>query len=299
MSLPLSRRIAQAALLVAAGATPLVAAGAASADQLAKPGTDLGAGVSKLDGVTSTSTVTGEAHSATRALGTTGSVLTGMVLPMATGAAGTAANGLLADPTSSLGGPAELVADHTKQGTSQGSGQGDTTAATGELTDAVGKFAPAAQGPLHAASANRSMPMSAPGLSGAPGMPGVSGKPVVGAPKIDTGAKVSEALDKATGGLDRMLNGELLSDNPVDGVRQLTTRVPATHGLGTQIPDTGKVSAAAEELTGSLSGREQLTDSLPPAVEHTLGAVPATEKYREITRLPGLVLPGQVARAPR
>lgn len=59
MSLPLSRRIAQAALLVAAGATPLVAAGSASASQLVPQGTDLAQGISRLDGVTSHSNLKG------------------------------------------------------------------------------------------------------------------------------------------------------------------------------------------------------------------------------------------------
>jgi len=73
MSLPLTRRIAQAALLVAATAAPLAAAGAASATEVV-PQTDLGAGVTKLADVpNSGDTVQGATHELGQMVGTTGS----------------------------------------------------------------------------------------------------------------------------------------------------------------------------------------------------------------------------------
>lgn len=72
MSLPLTRRIARAALLIAAGAAPVVgAAGSASAAEL--PATpDLG-GVTALDGAGLGNTVDGAAQNTTGLAGETGS----------------------------------------------------------------------------------------------------------------------------------------------------------------------------------------------------------------------------------
>ncbi|GAA1929043.1 ATP-binding protein [Streptomyces durmitorensis] len=72
MSLPLTRRIARAALLIAAGAAPVVgAAGSANAAEL--PATpDLG-GVTALDGAGLGNTVDGAAQNATGLAGETGS----------------------------------------------------------------------------------------------------------------------------------------------------------------------------------------------------------------------------------
>ncbi|MFI6104424.1 ATP-binding protein [Streptomyces sp. NPDC051310] len=71
MSLPLTRRIARAALLIAAGAAPVVgAAGSASAVELPKA-PDL-AGVSSLDTAAVTGTVDGATRSATGLAGEAG-----------------------------------------------------------------------------------------------------------------------------------------------------------------------------------------------------------------------------------
>ncbi|MBP0460749.1 ATP-binding protein [Streptomyces montanisoli] len=82
MSLPMTRRIARAALLVAAGAAaPVVAAGAANAASL--PGaTDLGA-VSSLDGANVGNTLDRGAQQATDMAGQTGSHIVGTAVPAA------------------------------------------------------------------------------------------------------------------------------------------------------------------------------------------------------------------------
>ena len=82
MSLPLSRRIARAALLVAATAAPVVgAAGAANAVEL-PAGSNLG-GLTALDGEGLGNTVDGAAQGATGAAGKTGSEAVGTALPAA------------------------------------------------------------------------------------------------------------------------------------------------------------------------------------------------------------------------
>lgn len=79
---PLTRRIARAALLVAAGAAaPAVAAGAANAASLPQA-TDLGA-VSSLDGSNVGNTVDQGARAATSMAGTTGAHVVGTAIPTA------------------------------------------------------------------------------------------------------------------------------------------------------------------------------------------------------------------------
>ncbi|MFI1185276.1 ATP-binding protein [Streptomyces californicus] len=82
MSLPLTRRIARAALLIAAGAAPVVgAAGAASAAELPQT-TDLG-GLTSLDGASVGNTLDSTARQGTEAAGQTGGRLVGTALPAA------------------------------------------------------------------------------------------------------------------------------------------------------------------------------------------------------------------------
>ncbi|MEU3206991.1 hypothetical protein ABZ702_24600, partial [Streptomyces cyaneofuscatus] len=82
MSLPLTRRIARTALLIAAGAAPVVgAAGAASAAELPQT-PDLG-GLTALDGAGLGNTVDSAAQQGTQAAGDTGGRLVGTALPAA------------------------------------------------------------------------------------------------------------------------------------------------------------------------------------------------------------------------
>ncbi|MFB8125753.1 ATP-binding protein [Streptomyces bacillaris] len=82
MSLPLTRRIARTALLIAAGAAPVVgAAGAASAAELPRT-PDLG-GLTALDGAGLGNTVDSAARQGTQAASETGGRLVGTALPAA------------------------------------------------------------------------------------------------------------------------------------------------------------------------------------------------------------------------
>ncbi|MER7753510.1 hypothetical protein [Kitasatospora sp. NPDC097643] len=90
MSHPLTRRIAQAALLVAAGATPLVAAGSASAlggDALL-PKSDLAAPLGQLTNTDTGSTVQHTTHQLGQATGTTGAATVAAGVPAAADATG-------------------------------------------------------------------------------------------------------------------------------------------------------------------------------------------------------------------
>jgi hypothetical protein len=87
MSLPLTRRFAQAALLIGAAAAPLIGAGAAQAAAL--PPTDLG-GLTNLDGASVGNTVDGASQQATGLAGQTGSQAMKSTLPATGRIVGTA-----------------------------------------------------------------------------------------------------------------------------------------------------------------------------------------------------------------
>ncbi|MFE0463933.1 hypothetical protein ACFW1A_32235 [Kitasatospora sp. NPDC058965] len=236
MSLPLSRRIAQAALLVAAGATPLVAAGSASADQLVPKGTDLGSGISKLDGVTSASTLKGETHQVGQALGKTGSVLSGTAVPAAADVTGTAAGAALPQT--------DRVVPNLSDPT------GATTTGGGPLADTVSKLAGltplggALPGPV---AAPRAMPAS---------MPLVEHTSQPHGPEMPTLPTVS--------GLDKVLDPQALS-NPLGATGRLAEHVPATSSLAGQLPSQDRVLGAvpAADSLDHVPATAPLADALP------------------------------------
>ncbi|MEU6945878.1 ATP-binding protein [Streptomyces sp. NPDC046316] len=123
MSLPLTRRIARAALLVAAGAAPVVgAAGSASAMDHNIAPTGALSGISSLDGAGVGNAVDGASQTATGVVGDTGSKAVDKTVPAAGKTVGEA--GRTAAPA------AQKVA-------------GDATGSAGEV---LGETAPAAGG---------------------------------------------------------------------------------------------------------------------------------------------------------
>ncbi|WP_327068808.1 hypothetical protein [Kitasatospora sp. NBC_01302] len=242
MSLPLSRRIAQAALLVAAGATPLIAAGSASAAELVPHGTDLGSGFSKLDGVTKTSTLQGETHQAGQALGTTAAVLGRTAVPAAADATGMMAATALPQTD-------KMVDELNHQ-------DGSTTAASGLLTETAHKLVPLVGGSLPG-GATRSMPaMPASPLSGTGALAAPGSLP--GPPTVS--------------GVDKVVNADTVS-NPLGATRHLLGQVPATSSLSAAMP-------GQDRLAGALPSSEGLGSALPDS-GHLLGAVPATQHLGE------------------
>ncbi|MEV4556153.1 hypothetical protein AB0K51_04030 [Kitasatospora sp. NPDC049285] len=123
MSLPLSRRIAQAALAVAATAAPMaLAAGTASATEVV-PQTDLGAGVTKLADVpNSGDAMQGATHELGQMVGTTGAATLAAGGP----AAGDAAGNTLA---------------HSLPSTDDALGKLGPVGKAGRLTDSLGTVA--------------------------------------------------------------------------------------------------------------------------------------------------------------
>jgi hypothetical protein len=89
MSLPLTRRIARAALLIAAGAAPVVGA-AGSASALALPQAPLGGGLTALDAEALGSTVEGASQTTTELAGETGGNAVKHTVPAAGKAVGKA-----------------------------------------------------------------------------------------------------------------------------------------------------------------------------------------------------------------
>ncbi|RKE20980.1 hypothetical protein [Streptomyces sp. TLI_171] len=143
MSLPLTRRIAQAALLVAATAAPLAAAGAASATEVV-PQTDLGAGVTKLADVpNSGDAVQGATHELGQMVGTTGAATLAAGGP----AAGDAAGNTVA---------------HSLPSTDDALGKLGPVGKAGQLTGAVGmlsdRLAPAVEEKVGPAVADKVVP---------------------------------------------------------------------------------------------------------------------------------------------
>ncbi|MEU6761146.1 ATP-binding protein [Streptomyces sp. NPDC046853] len=134
MSLPLTRRIARAALLIAAGAAPVVgAAGSASAAELpASP--DLG-GVSSLDTAGLGNTVDGASRSATGLAGETGSKAVKKGVPAAGKVVGTGAKTTTPVAQKAAGDLAGNAGDAVGETT-------DTATKGGLPTDTVGKGLP-------------------------------------------------------------------------------------------------------------------------------------------------------------
>ncbi|MDH6575505.1 hypothetical protein [Kitasatospora sp. MAP5-34] len=145
MSHPLTRRIAQAALLVAAGATPFVASGSASAADLL-PKSDLGAGLTQFDAPSGASTVQGAAHDLGEAAGTTGAATVQAGVPATADAAGHTVAAALPDANKTLGGVTGPAAK--------------TAATTGTLTSVAGRLAPALLDRVGPAVAGKLTPVS-------------------------------------------------------------------------------------------------------------------------------------------
>ncbi|MGF1429426.1 hypothetical protein [Kitasatospora sp. LaBMicrA B282] len=287
MSLPLSRRIAQAALLVAAGATPLVAAaGSASAHELVPQGTDLGQGISRIDGLTEHSTVRTTAHSLGQALGTTGALLSAKAVPAATDAAAQAATDKLPE-TGKLTDPAQLVDQLAHQ-------PGTPLAGVTQLTAATGQLSKLPVGTVLSGGPQRSMPMSA----GAPtaSMPGMTG----GAPSNPL-EHLPIPQGPAVNGVDKFAGPETLN-HPVAATGHLLEQVPATSSLGQSVPSEDRLATAVpatDHLTGALPLHDttaQLGRQLPAA--QSLGNLPSTDHLTHGLQNTGdLLHPGQATDA--
>lgn len=132
MSLPLTRRIARAALLVAAGAAPVVgAAGSASAVEL--PATSNLGGLTALDGAHVGNTVDGAAQNATGLAGDTGGKAVKKVVPAAGKAVGKGAKTATPAAQKAAGGLAGGAGDVVGDAAGSATGGGLPTSTLGGL----------------------------------------------------------------------------------------------------------------------------------------------------------------------
>ncbi|MFF7455881.1 hypothetical protein [Kitasatospora sp. NPDC008115] len=142
MSHPLTRRIAQAALLVAAGATPLAAAGSASAADALLPKGDLAAPLGQLTNTDAGSTLQHTTHQLGQAAGNTGAATVAAGVPAA------------ADATGSI--VAQQLPEANEKAGSLTAPLDQTAATTGELSHVAPKVARALAGKLGEAVTGKS-----------------------------------------------------------------------------------------------------------------------------------------------
>ncbi|MER7704920.1 hypothetical protein ABTX81_18755 [Kitasatospora sp. NPDC097605] len=143
MSHPLTRRIAQAALLVAAGATPLVAAGSASAADALLPKSDLAAPLGQLTNTDAGSTLQHTTHQLGQAAGNTGAATVAAGVPAA------------ADATGSI--VAQQLPEANEKASSLTAPLDQTAATTGELSAVTPKLARTLAGKLGEAVTGKSV----------------------------------------------------------------------------------------------------------------------------------------------
>lgn len=219
MSHPLTRRIAQVALIVAAGATPLAAAGSAAASDLLPAGTDLGAGLTKLDAPSNQSTLQHATHNVGEVAGATGAATVATGVPAAADATG--ATVAMASPQADrMLGKVTSPLDRTTQ-------------ATGDLATAADRTMPGivehlAQNAAHQRSATRGIGLptgAAPGADLLQSLPGLT-KNLPGAEALPLGALTGQANAHRLGGtppLDNSPTDALPLGQATGGLSQLTS----------------------------------------------------------------------------
>ncbi|WP_279382938.1 hypothetical protein [Streptomyces sp. FH025] len=213
MSHPLTRRIAQAALVVAAGATPLVAAGSASAlggDALL-PKSDLAAPLGQLTNNNAGSTLQHTTHQLGQAAGTTGAATVAAGVPSAADAAGSIV--------------AQQLPEANEKASSLTAPVDQTAATTGELSAVTPKVASGLAGKLGEAVTGKSAGTRS-ANAGAVGDLAQAGSLTQGLPGAD---KLSGAVPGAGAVADALPLGSVQRALPLGSVEQT---LPATDVLG-------------------------------------------------------------------
>ncbi|MBF9067650.1 hypothetical protein [Streptacidiphilus fuscans] len=226
MSLPLSRRIVQAALVVAAGAVPVVAAGAAQAAPALPTVPDLG-GVSSLDTAGLGSQLQSATHQTGELAGTGAGRAVTEGVPVVADAAGSTAGQAVPIANRSLGESALQVVGLAGQAVS-------ATHGTGALTDTRAMPAPAA---APAAGAPVSAPIQAPAPAPAAGPLGalpLQSLPVntpLTAAQGALGGVTREAPAQRVGGLPSLSSLPSLSGADNSPLSTVTNVLPGVGGL--------------------------------------------------------------------
>ncbi|GAA1412442.1 hypothetical protein GCM10009639_64720 [Kitasatospora putterlickiae] len=240
MSHPLTRRIAQAALLVAAGATPLVAAGSASAADALLPKGDLAAPLGQLTNTDAGSTLQHTTHQLGQAAGNTGAATVAAGVPAAADATGSIVAQQLPEANEKAG---SLTAPLDK-----------TAATTGELANVTPKVARTLAGKLGEAVTGKSatpqrgaqaglsevggLANAVPGAGGVvqavPSTSTVTDALPIGAVTraLPTGLPGADVLGLAEHGSANRLGGADLGPNsPLNGLSGLTSALGPVGGL--------------------------------------------------------------------
>ncbi len=253
MSHPLTRRIAQAALLVAAGATPLVAAGSASAADALLPKSDLAAPLGQLTNTDTGSTLQHTTHELGQAAGNTGA---------ATVAAGVPAT---ADATGNI--VAQQLPEANEKASSLTAPVDQTAATTGQLSGVTPKVAKTLAGKLgeavtgHAAGPQRSSQAGANPVGGL-SQAGAVANAVPGAGGLTQAVPSTNAVTDALplGAVNRALPGGLTSDLPGADVLGLAEHGSANRlggadlGPNSPLQGLGGLTGALGPIGGLLGG---------------------------------------------
>ncbi|MGV9265095.1 hypothetical protein ACWDRR_10575 [Kitasatospora sp. NPDC003701] len=247
MSHSLTRRIAQAALLVAAGATPLVAAGSASAADALLPKSDLAAPLGQLTNTDAGSTLQHTTHELGQAAGDTGAATVAAGVPATADATGNIVAHQLPEANEKAGSLTAPV-DKTAATTGQLSAITPKVAAAlaGKLGDAVtggsgatGRSAGAGANPIGGLSQTAGLTQGLPGagaLTGAvPGANTVTDALPLGALGRALPAEVpgTDVLGLAEHGSANRLGGADLGPNsPLAGLSPITGLLGGIGGGG-------------------------------------------------------------------
>ncbi|MFE4971793.1 hypothetical protein ACFRAR_06710 [Kitasatospora sp. NPDC056651] len=250
MSHPLTRRIAQAALIVAAGATPLVAAGSASAlggDALL-PKSDLAAPLGQLTNTDTGSTLQHTTHQLGQAAGSTGAATVAAGVPASADAAGNIVAQQLPEANEKAGSLTAPV---------------DQTAATaGELSSVTPKVASTLAGKLGEAVTGKSgtAPRSADAATGPLDGLTQSGSVTSALPATGT---LTGAVPGGTAVADALPVGAVQRALPLGAVeRALPSDVPATDVLG--LAEHGSANRLGGADLGQNNPLSGLTGALGP-----------------------------------
>ncbi|MER7670508.1 hypothetical protein ABTY61_18835 [Kitasatospora sp. NPDC096128] len=257
MSHSLTRRIAQAALVVAAGATPLVAAGSASAlggDALL-PKSDLAAPLGQLTNTDTGSTLQHTTHQLGQAAGTTGAATVAAGVPASADAAGNIV--------------AHQLPEANEKASSLTAPVDQTAATTGQLSAVTPKVASALAGKLGEAVTGKGMGTRSANADTSPvgglGQAGALAHAVPGADKLSSAVPSTNAVTDAlpTSAVERAL--------PLGSVEHaLPGGLPATDVLG--LAEHGSANRLGGADLGPNNPLSGLTGALGP-VGGLLGGV--------------------------
>ncbi|MEV7023998.1 hypothetical protein [Kitasatospora sp. NPDC093558] len=248
MSHPLTRRIAQAALVVAAGATPLVAAGSASAlggDALL-PKSDLAAPVGQLTNTDAGSSLQHTTHQLGEAAGTTGAATVAAGVPASADAAGNIV--------------AHQLPEANEKASSLTAPVDQTAATTGQLSAVTPKVASALAGKLGEAVTGKAMGTRSAAASPVGGLAqtGAITKQLPGAGNLTSGVPSTNAVTDALplGSVERALPGGLTAGVPGADVLGLAEHGSANRLAGTDLGPNNPLSGLTNALgpVGGLLG---------------------------------------------